>query len=237
MVSKNIKLLYWFNFFSDFRLYAGIAILYFAKVTGSYALATSIFSITFIASALAEIPTGIYSDKIGRRKTIIVGSLLGTTAVLFYAIGGSYLILFLGAILDGVSRSFFSGNNEAMLYDSLAEDGKVDRYHEYYGKTNSAFQVALATASGLGGFIALISFQLIMLLTLIPQVIALILSFEFKEPIHVKKDSTNIYEHLSEAVKLIKSNVKLRYLTISSTLSYAFGESGFQFRAAFVNTV
>lgn len=38
-------------------------------------------------------------------------------------------------------------------------------------------------------------------------------------------------------MKLIKANLKLRYLSIYSILSFGLGEAGFQFRAAFVNTL
>lgn len=63
---KNIKFLTWFNFFTDFKLYSPVAILYFAQVTGSFALGMSIFSIAYVSAAFFEIPTGIYSDLIGR---------------------------------------------------------------------------------------------------------------------------------------------------------------------------
>jgi MFS family permease len=70
-IHKNIRILTWFNFFTDFKLYAPLAIIYFSHVTGSFALGMGIFSITMIASALFEIPTGVFSDRIGRRKTVI----------------------------------------------------------------------------------------------------------------------------------------------------------------------
>jgi MFS family permease len=85
MVKKNIKILTWFNFFTDFKLYAPIAIIYFAQVTGSYALGMSVFSIVFITSAVAELPTGILSDFVGRRKTMIFGALSAVIYSVFYA--------------------------------------------------------------------------------------------------------------------------------------------------------
>jgi len=99
VLHKNIKLLTWFNFFTDFRLYAPIAIIYFARVSGSYALGMSIFSITMISSALFEIPTGIFSDKIGRKKTVILGALLAVLYSLFYALGQSFFMLSIGLYL------------------------------------------------------------------------------------------------------------------------------------------
>src|SRR3989338_3380316 len=124
MVHKNIRLLTWFNFFTDLRLYAPIAIIYFAKVTGSYALGMSIFSIVYISSAFFEIPTGMLSDYLGRRKTVIMGAVGAVAYAIFYAIGGSFWILAIGAIFEGLSRSFYSGNNDALLYDSLLEKNR-----------------------------------------------------------------------------------------------------------------
>ncbi len=74
-ISKNVKLLKWFNFFSDFSLFSPIAILYFTQITGSFALGMSIFSVGMISAALFEVPTGIFSDKIGRKKTITLGAI------------------------------------------------------------------------------------------------------------------------------------------------------------------
>src|SRR3990167_1709082 len=101
-MSRNIKILTWFNFFTDFKLYAPIAIIYFAQVSGSFALGMSIFSITMISSALLEIPTGVYSDRIGRRKTMYLGAVSAVCCVIFYAIGTSFIFLVIGALFEGL---------------------------------------------------------------------------------------------------------------------------------------
>ena len=65
---KNIRLLALFNFFTDFHLYTAILIIYFANVTGSYALGMSLFSVAMVSSALFEVPTGVFSDYLGRKR-------------------------------------------------------------------------------------------------------------------------------------------------------------------------
>ena len=59
---SNIRRLAWFNFFLDFRLYGPIAIIYFGRVSGSYALGASVLSVVMLSSALLEVPTGVWSD-------------------------------------------------------------------------------------------------------------------------------------------------------------------------------
>lgn len=65
---KNIYLIGILNFLMEFKLYGAIEILYFQKISGSIIKSMSVFSIVMISSALLEIPTGILSDKIGRKK-------------------------------------------------------------------------------------------------------------------------------------------------------------------------
>ncbi|CAN5201173.1 MFS transporter [soil metagenome] len=236
-ITRNIKLLFWFNFFSDLRLYAPIAIIYFTNITGSFALGMSIFSVVMICSALFEIPTGIFSDRIGRRKTIICGAMAAVVATFFYAISNTYLLLVVGAICEGLSWSFYSGNNEALLYDTLAANGKTDEYPRQYGKITSMFQVALAISGILGPFLAIWSFHLIMWLSVLTQWICLALALHMVEPtVHANK-SGNIYTHLIDAFKNFENNKKLRLLTISGVIGYAFGEASYQFQAAFYATL
>ena len=68
--NTKIEILKWFNFFLDYKLYAPISIIYFTSITHSFALGMSIFSIEMVSSALLEIPTGVISDRIGRKKLL-----------------------------------------------------------------------------------------------------------------------------------------------------------------------
>lgn len=236
-VKKNIKLLTWFNFFTDFRLYAAIAAIYFTKVSGSYALGMSIFSIATISSALFELPTGVFSDRIGRRKTVIYGAVGAILAGFFYAIGGSYWMLAIAAVFDGLASAFYSGNNDALLFNTLLEASGEHEYEEYLGKTSASSQAALGIAAVVGGFLASWSFPLIMWLSVIPQVICLFLAFRLIEPKIVTQKTGNIFLHLKEAYTKFLSNKNLRLLSISSILGYGFGEASYQFQAAFFATL
>lgn len=234
---KNIKLLAWFNFFTDFKLYSALAILYFTQVTGSLALGMSIFSITSISNALFEVPTGILSDMVGRKNTIVLGSIASVAYALCYALGGSYWMLVLGAVFQGLSIAFYSGNNDALLHDSLKESGKEKQYHNYLGKLSSLFQLALAVGAVLGSFLANSSFVLVMWLSVIPQAICFFISLFMVEPRILLQKSTNIYAHMKDALLLFKTNKKLRLVSIAGMIGSSVGEATFQLSAAFFNTL
>src|SRR3989344_5521778 len=232
-MERNIRLFSYLNFFTDFIPYAPVAILYFSNVTGSYALGMSVFSLVMLASAFFEIPTGIFSDLIGRKNTVILGATTRILSGILYAIGGTYGMLLAGALFEGLSRSFYSGNNDAMLHDSLTQLKKEGDFHTHYGKTHAMFQVGLATSALLGGFLAQISFALVMWVSVIPQVLTLLTSLFLIEPNIYTKEAGNIFAHLKESLRHFRINTILRYISITSIIKHSIGESGYLFRSAF----
>lgn len=226
-----------FNFFTDFKLYSAVLVLYFAKVTGSYGLAMSLFSTIMISSAVFEVPTGIFSDKIGRKNTIILGALSALFSYTCYALGLNFWILLVGAILEGLSRSFYSGNNDALLYDTLATLGKKDQYDRYLGKVNSMFQLALTIAVIIGSILVNWSYTWVMWLTVIPQIFCVIVAFLIIEPKHYAKQSTNVFSHFTHSLSILWKNPKLRLLSLNQILDFGIGESAFDFKSAFIATI
>ncbi len=237
-MQKNIRLLKWLNFFWNFRPYNPIIIIYFAQVTGSFANAFLIFSIFSVAISVFEIPTGIYSDTIGRKKTLVLGSGAGVLSIICYALGGSFWVLVVGAIFAGLQESFFSGNNDALLYDTLGETNVQSSFSEHLGKINSVLQLAIGISALIGGLVAGISFKYALWLTAVSQMIAFFISLWIVEPkVHFEKMSGNVFANLKEAFAQFKNNFKLRMLSLSSVLSFGMGEVVNQFMPAFINTV
>ena len=151
---KNVRILSWFNFFIDFVFYTPVAVLYFSRVSGSFALGMSIFSIVQVSSAILELPTGMFSDMIGRKNTVVAGAVFSLLSVISYAYGGSYIMLCLGALLEGTGRAFYSGNNDALLHDSLAETHSEKDYDTHYGNINGYNSVGAALVALSGSVIA-----------------------------------------------------------------------------------
>jgi len=234
---RNIKLLALFNFFTDFKFHSAVLVIYFARITGSYTLAMSLFSVIMVSSALFEVPTGLFSDSLGRKKTVMAGAIFATLSAILYALGGNYWILFMGAILEGISRSWYSGNNDALLHDSLSEMGNKESYSHYLGKTSAMFQVALMIGAVVGSILAQWSFALIMWLSVIPQMLCFIISFFIKEPRGFAKGKSNIFSHIKISALHLWNNKKLRLLSVQDIISFGIGESSFQFGSAFVATL
>jgi len=99
------------------------------------------------------------------------------------------------------------------------------------------FQFALMIGAVVGGIIANFSFAWVMWLSVIPQVICFLLSLQMIEPRITDKASGNIFSHLHLSALRLWKNINLRLLSLNSVLGFGIGESTFNFRAAFIQTL
>jgi MFS family permease len=106
---RNIRILYIHNFLVDFRIQDAFRPIYFAQITGSYTLAMAVFSVALMTSSLVDIPTGVLSDKMGRKFTIVLVSACSTTGIATWAFSAHSAGLFLGSIFCGLSECLFNG--------------------------------------------------------------------------------------------------------------------------------
>jgi len=232
---RNIRLLYLHNFLSDFRPQWPFAVVYFAQISGSYTAAMSIWALEMLSSAFMDIPTGIFSDRVGRRYTIFLGSLSAAIGVALYALAQDIWGLLPGAFFMGLSQCLFNGNNNAMLYESLKSQNQEGRFHHYQGRTSSMWHLALCISAFLAAVLEPFGLKFIFMVGIFPQVLAAITSLFFKEPrIHIHDGKKN-FHYLLEACIAIRKNPRLWLLLLAQTISFGAGESNYQFKTAFVN--
>jgi MFS family permease len=234
---RNIRLLYIHNFLTDFRFSAGFLTIYLAHVGGSYTLAMAILSLENIVSALMDIPTGLLSDRVGRKKTMALGSASVALALACYASALNLWVLFLGAVLHGLSMCLFNGNNNALLYETLKSANRENEFHHELGRTSSMFQIAL----GLSGFCAIFlvpyGLRWIVIFSIVPQILAFFVSLFFKEPrVHIHEPQKNL-THLKTAVLKVRRNPRLILMIIAQAINFGANESNFQFQTAYINTL
>ncbi|MCA2212809.1 MFS transporter [Jidongwangia harbinensis] len=234
IVSLNVRLLSWFNFLGDFRMYGPIQVIYFAQVTGSYTAAASLLAIKKLSTAAFEVPTGVLSDRLGRRGTIIAGAVVMVAAHLGYAGAPGYALLVAAVILEGLASALWSGNNDALLYDTLLEAGREDEFPRHSGRVNSMFQIALALSAALGGWIAgAWSLRAVVVLSVVPQILCVLVAWWVREPRAHGPLETNVLAHLGSALRGIRDNSVLRRMTLVSALRFS-GESAAQLSPVFV---
>ena len=236
-MTKNVRLIYLHNFLTDFRPQWAFLAIYCAQITGSYTMGMAVLAVERISSALVDIPTGIISDKIGRKSTIVIGSICTALMAACYAFAHNPLLLFIGAILSGLGSSFFSGNNDALLYESLKSKNEEANFHHYQGQTGSMFQLGLGLSALLASAIVGDGIRLVFMVGIIPQILSVIVSLFFEEPkTHIPSEHKS-WAQLKQAFGHISKNRKLRLLTIANAICNGAGEAHFQFITVFIQSL
>lgn len=231
---RNIRLLYIHNFLTDFWPQWPYLVIYFPSITGSYVSAMSVLAVETLSAALMDIPTGIFSDRLGRRVTIATGSFCAALGIAFYAMAHGLGLLYVGAFFFGLGQCLFSGNNSALLYETLKAAGKEDEFHHYRGSTGSMYQLALCLSALSAIFLSHYGLRAIFTVAVIPQVLGIFVSLMFSEPrVHIAQNQKSLTVFKQAAIK-IYHNPRLMLLVLGRALNYGTGEAGFKFKGAFI---
>jgi len=236
-VTRSLRLQAAYNFLIDFRFYAPLAVIYYGEVTGSFAQAGLVVSVFMLSTVILEVPTGVISDIIGRKGTLVAGAAALTAGVLCYALADGLGLLLIGACLEGLSQALFSGNNDALLVDTLTEVGRESEFGHLTGRISSALQLGAAISAISGSIIAAaFGLRAAVIVSIIPQVVGFALSWFIPSP-RAHEIVASPFQHLREAVRLTVTNPKLRDLNFGHILRTAFGEAGFEFRGVFTQSL
>jgi len=237
-IMRNIPLIYADSFLRGFNIYAPIIVIYMAQILDSYTLAMSLFAITQVSAAVSELPSGIMSDKVGRKWTQVSAAVCGFLGVLCYAVGTEFSVFVAGAVLLGVSGALFSGNDDAILYETLKQTGRSEDFHKHKGRTGSLDQVSLGiSAFAASGIIIFWGLHATVIATLVPLFLSIFVALLMAEPTVRGKIEANVFAHLKTSIKQVFKNRKLCLMTFGSAIKWGFGESQYQFAAAFYKTL
>ena len=241
-IQKNIKLFKIDAFLGGFWPLNTLAIIYFQQITQSYALAMLVWSVSNLTQTFGEIPTGIYSDKIGRRKTLILSSAAILICFLLWALAGQFQqswLLFIGAVFWGLSDSFLSGTNEALMYETMDESNQTEDFSFLYAKSNFWMQFGFAVSALSAAVLAYFySLQIIAWISVIPIFGKLITAFLFVEPKRIKMQKrTTSWIHFLIAFRRLCRNKKLRFYATISAIDEAVGSAFFHIESAYYNTL
>lgn len=234
---KNIKLFYVFSFLDGFWPSAPFFVIYFAQITGSFTLAMSLGAIHNLTTTCLEVPTGILSDKLKRKYVTFIGAVAVFIAGCFYASAKDYLSLVIASLFYGLYTALMSGNNEALIYDSLKENGREQDYHQVLGRYKGFYNMAFGISAMFGALIVWLSgiretFYVILLTSLIMMAIVL----RMVEPaIQTDEISDNPFMHFKKSLKNVWKNKRLRYLTLATSIDWGIGMAAYDFINVFFN--
>lgn len=107
-----------------------------------------------LSVAFFEIPSGYFSDRLGRKNSIILGTLFITAQFSAYSFAFDFWSMTIGAVIGGLGASFISGTDSAMLYDSLYTLDRQEDYLKWEGRSYAIGTFSEAVAAIIGGWLA-----------------------------------------------------------------------------------
>jgi hypothetical protein len=109
-----------------------------------------------VTTVFGEIPTGYVGDRIGRRNSLLVGTLLIAVTLFGIGLAESFLTLAVLYVFWSAGYNFRSGSEDAWLYDTLTDDLSEDEFADVRGRGESASLAVGAGAAVVGGYLGTI---------------------------------------------------------------------------------
>jgi MFS family permease len=218
-LKKNIYRLYLIKIAKWFMLFMPIVVLFYQDNGLEMRHVFLLQSIYSIAIIILEIPSGYLADVLGRKQTLIIGTILGFFGFVCYSFSYGFWGFAIAEIVLGIGQSLISGADSAMLYDSLLVMGKADKYMKYEGRIISVGNFAEAIAGVLGGLLATISLRTPYYVQTFIALIGIPAAFSLIEPERHGKLVNAKFKDIIYIVRYsLVENIKLRWNIIFSSV-------------------
>ncbi|QUJ76590.1 MFS transporter [Sulfitobacter albidus] len=228
--NRTIAALPWFYFLNGMLFWQATWFLYF-QGTLSGAEAIALYAVYDIATTLIEVPSGVFSDRIGRRFTLALSALCGALGCLALATGDSFAVFALGQALIGASTAFRSGTDTSLLYESLDAAGRTQEVEAQEIRVQRFSFTGFALSAVIGGALAQIAPTLPFYATALAFLAALALTLRLSEP---PRSRTTTARADLRALTGALTHPVLAWLFALGVLMYGFSHLPFVFGQPFI---
>ncbi len=176
------RLYQWSAIFGGLDFSRSLFLVYFLSLGFSGAETGILQAALFWSSFALEVPSGVFADRFGRKRSVVLG--LCTLMITFIVLANVNSIFgaLLGFALWGASFAFISGAGPALLYDGLKESGRLSTHLHWMSRTRSLSTAGIALSIFIGGYLYGYSPTLIFWASAASAAVALILLWPVPEP-------------------------------------------------------
>ncbi len=214
-----------YGFLKNLRFFDAFFLLYLKQKGLTYTEIGSLYALREIVINLSEVPTGIFADTFGRKKSLMLSFLAYITSFILFYLGNSYGIFVLAFSLYGIADALRSGTHKGMIMKYLKLRNQSEYKITYYGHTRACSQRGSALSALIAGLIVFYTgnYNQIFLLSIIPYVLNLILIWSYPNELDYsdKKHQNNIKQNLSALWQALK-NRKVLAIVHSSAVFTAY---------------
>ncbi len=186
-------------------------------------------SVYYFAVVVLEVPSGYFSDKLGRKITLIISSFAFTMAYFIFGLGTpSFFSFAIAQVLFACGYSFMSGTDTSFYFESLQSDGLAEEYPEREAKVQSWAGYAGAIAALIGGYLGSIQLHYGYLISLAFMIPALLITLRFKET-KTEEENPNTAAQQAKAIWNYAKLPELKWMFWYSVIIYVLIHVPYEF--------
>ncbi len=191
---------------------------------GQVLVSTAIYA---FAKVIFEIPIVIFTEYVGKRKSLILGNFFIFIGIVLLIFAPNFFVVCIYQILTAIGYDIKAICDGNLLYDSVATKGGDGLYTRLESKGATLYYALDATLSLMAGYLFVINNYIPMIICAICLFIALILSANLEDVHTVKKKkkiSVFVKEYkkdISDSLKFIIKSQRMRSFVIFASFFYA----------------
>jgi len=135
-----------------------------------------------LSVAIFEFPSGYLADRLGYRRSLIIGSALNTLGWAAYCVADGFWGAALAEGLLGLGISLISGTDAALMYESLKETGSEGAFRRWDGRFRFFGQASEGTAALFAGGLFMFEPRLPFVLQIGVWIAAAVVAWRMVEP-------------------------------------------------------
>lgn len=184
-------------------------------------IAETIFHIT---SLIFEIPSGALADVFGRKKMLIVSSVIRMLANIIMIFSTDLFTVCLSIAFQALSYNFSSGTGDALAYDSLKLAEAEDKFERYESNQMIIYRLCGGLSTLCAGFALFIGYRLAYGTDLIAGIIQIIVLSSLQEVYAAKPQNAakraleRLFSCFKESLVFLKSIKKAIVLMLCNSL-------------------
>ena len=179
---RTLKLYPYFAMLMNCLFWMPVFFLYLSGKCGISG-ALQLEAIYYCGVAGLEVPSGYFSDRIGRRITLVIATVCLGAAYLLFALGNSFWVFAVAELFLAGGFAMASGTDTSLLYETLAIIGNKEAYLDRESFVTRLSFAGGAVAAAIGGAIALISLPMVYFASFITTIVMLVFLLLMVEPV------------------------------------------------------
>jgi MFS family permease len=221
MAGRNINGYFTFHLFINFAFWLPIYAVFFLIRGLDYSAILLLYAVDNVFQTVLEIPSGMLSDRWGRRPVLMLGALIQMTGFLMIAFGNGMAWYITAMALHGAALACLSGSDAAFIYDSLIAAGREKEFKKIEGRAYMYNLIGWGAGGLLGGWLAVKSLALPYILSALTSFLAFMVIASCVEPPR-KKTHPAPKRMAKNAWRVIRRNGTVRAIIIFASLIFGF---------------